>query len=121
LYLRPSGRFLMTAYWPGYERSYAAGRWSRSDGKIKLRGKGSESTCVIDDNYGATRTFVRVLQVDDEQQPPTLIAAKELMGWSLLGWAGSLMYVGPETIIENDWGPTSLSAVDSWIEQLTNE
>jgi len=119
LYLRPSGRFLMTAYWAGYERSCAAGWWSRSDGKIKLRGKGSESTCVIDEHHGATRTFVRVLQVDDEHDPPTVTAAKELPEWSLLGWAGQLMYVGRETIIENDWGPTSLSAVDRWIEELS--
>jgi hypothetical protein len=35
----------------------------------KLRGKRSESTCVIDERYGATRTFVRVLRVNDDSTP----------------------------------------------------
>ena len=64
LYLRPGGRFLMTGYWPGYERSCVAGQWSVADGEVQLTGKGSASTCVIDENYGATRTFVRVLQTE---------------------------------------------------------
>jgi len=121
LYLRPRGRFLMIGYWPGHERSCVAGQWSRSDGTLQLRGKGSSSTCVISEDYGVTRPFVRVLQVDDEHAPPTLIAAKELPGWSLLGWAGPMTYDGQETIIENDWGPTSLSEVDRWIEHLPDE
>ena len=58
-------------------------------------------------------------KLNDEHDPPTLIAAKELPGWSLLGWAGPMTYDGQDTIIENDWGSTSLSEVDMWIERFT--
>jgi len=118
LYLRPEGRFLFVGYWCGYERTQAAGQWSRQGAELQLKGAGDVSTDTIPDPEG--EAFTHTFRVEDAHHTPSLMADRELRGWSLLSWKGPFMYVGQATIIAADgkWLPKSISEVDSWIERL---
>lgn len=119
LYLRPDSRFLFLGYWAGYERTAAAGVWSKSDRQLSLRGRGIVAADFVPG--GERRHLERVLTLDDQGLTPTLVADNELEGWSLLSWRGPFAYVGKQTIIDPDrqWLPDSLPAVEAWIDRIT--
>jgi hypothetical protein len=121
LYLRPDGRFLFAGYWSGYERSVAAGIWTRRGNEVHLKGHGQLSTDSIPGPDGGP--FERVLTVEGSHSTPSLVAATELQGWSLLSWRGHYTYVGQSTVINPDggWLPDSQSAVDAWIEKILQQ
>ena len=117
LYLRPQGRFLFLAYWPGYERTVAAGIWERKGDDIRLNGNGSVSACSPVPRAGR---FERTFAVGDSDHTRSLTASEELKGWSMLGGVGPFTYVGADTVIDLDgrFLPDSLSAVDEWITRV---
>lgn len=117
LYLRPKGFFLFLGYWRGYERSLAAGRWSRHESHVDLEGDGHVSCCSLP-NPEAGR-FRRTFRCDVRNHMPVLIGTGELTGWSLLSSAGPFTYAGQKTVIDPDgeWLPNSLSDVDAWIDR----
>jgi hypothetical protein len=116
LYLRPSGTFLFLGYWPGFERSNAAGRWSTAEGIVELDGFGQiDGDALPNPDPGRfQRTFTYSLR----NFSPILTAEKELPGWSLLGWAGEYWYIG-ENIFDPDrrWLPQSIRNVDDLIDR----
>jgi len=120
LYLRPRGRFLFLGYWRGYERSVAAGHWSKRGSELQLEGRGQVST---DAPPGRRGRFSRVLNLELLHHTPNLTAATELKEWSLLSWVGPFAYVGACTVINPDdqWLPDSLAAVDQWIDKWLQE
>jgi hypothetical protein len=112
--------YVANASWWGYERSAAAGDWSRHESEFLIEGRGGTSTDVLGSNKQGA--FSRSFRLEDQHYTPTLTAATEVAGWSLLGWAGQNAYIGRRTIINPDdnYLPKSLSEVDTWIEGLTN-
>ena len=118
LYLRPKDLFLFLGYWAGYERSVAAGQWTRDGTEIRLVGRGHLQTDTIPSPEGGG--FERTLMVEDDNRTPRLTASEGLKGWSLLSWAGPFVYVGQHTVIDPDgcWLPNSLSAVDARIGEI---
>lgn len=116
LYLRPGGRFLFAGYWRGYERSLAAGHWSKQESEFQLQGQGPVS---VDAPPGHEGHFSRILKLEMLHQTPTLTAATELREWSLLGWVGPFVYVGEGTVINPDgqWLPNSIAVVGQWIDK----
>lgn len=115
LYLRPKGFFLFAGYWPGYERSLAAGAWHEGDGKVVLTGVGVvEADSMPQPN---APFFERTLILQDEVSTPTLRADASLDGWSLLSWRGLYTYVGTNYIVDPDdqWLPRDFAEVDQWI------
>lgn len=116
LYLRPEGRFLFVGYWFGYEKSVAAGHWTKRESEYHLHGCGRVRSDAPPDQEGR---FDQVLKLEMVNYTPTLTAAAELKGCSLLSWVGPFTYVGERTIIPNAEGlPDSLSAVDQWIDEF---
>lgn len=117
LYLRSTGFFLFLGYWRGYERSVAAGRWSRHDDILTLDGRGETSTDAPPNQAGR---FQRIFRTEIQNHTPVLVGEGEVPGWSLLGWAGPFSYVGQTTIInpDGDWLPQSIVEVDAWIDRL---
>jgi len=106
LYLQRNGRFLFLGYYPGYEKSVAAGRWSRDGTTVYLVGRGHLNT---DTNPGpAGGRFERELLLEEDDFTPQLRAGEELKGWSLLSWRGPFVYAGGN-IIDPDgrWLPNS--------------
>jgi len=118
LYLRATGLFLFSGYWPGYERSVAAGKWSRRGGEVDLEGQGEVSTDSLPSPAGR---FRRTFKTCVENHTPAPSAVDELTGWSLLGWVGPLTYVGQTTVVDPDgqWLPRSLVEVDAWIDRIS--
>jgi hypothetical protein len=116
LYLRPGGRFLFLGYWEGYERSVAAGRWSKNESEFQLEGRGRGSGCCPPGHQGR---FSRTLKLALIHHTPMLTATTEQREWSLLSWVGPFMYVGEQTVINPDgeWLPDSLAVVDQWIDE----
>jgi len=117
LYLRPEGRFLFSGYWEGYEYSIAAGTWLKQDLEIRLAGRGRLKTDTVPGPEGGA--FSRVFRVEDSNNTPVLRADTELAEWSLLGWRGDFVYVGAETVISPGPLPSSMSAVDRCIADLS--
>lgn len=116
LYLRPEGRFLFVGCWFGYEKSVAAGHWSKREKKYHLHGYGRVKS---DAPPGQEGRFVQIMKLEIVNHTPTLTAAEELKGWSLLSWVGPFTYIGQRTIIPNPEGlPDSLFAVDQWIDVI---
>ena len=116
LYLRPRGRFLFGGFWEGYEYSLAAGSWHKQGREIRLDGR---ETTQNRHGAGTGRWKVRPrFRIEDSNHTPVLRAASELSGWSLLGWSGDFVYVGPNTVIAPGWLPSSMSAVDARINEL---
>ncbi|MBN1136077.1 MAG: hypothetical protein JXM73_05805 [Anaerolineae bacterium] len=118
LYLRPRKRFLFAGYWPGYERTAAAGKWSKRGQTISLSGQGTLSADFL--LTSERRPLSRVFTIVNQAFTPTLTAEQELEGWSLLSWVGPFTYVGESTVIDPDgrWLPDSLVTVDAWIERI---
>ncbi len=116
LYLRPEGRFLFVGYWLGYESSVAAGHWSKRESEYHPQGYGRVRSDTPPDHQ---ERFARILKLEIVNHTPTLIAAEELKGWSLLSWVGPFTYIGEQTIIPNTKGlPDSLAVVDQWIDEI---
>ena len=93
LYLQRNGRFLFLGYYPGYEKSVAAGRWSRDGKTVYLVGQGH---CL---SRSDSARFERELLLEEDDFTPQLRATEELKGWSLLSWRGPFVYAGA-TIID---------------------
>lgn len=118
LYLRPDGRFLFLGYWAGYERTTAAGVWTKTDRQLSLRGVGAVAT---DSDLGGKRLpFARTFDLHENSPTLSLSADNELTSWSLLGWQGPFHYVGIATVVNPDglWLPNSSRDVDGWIGRL---
>ncbi len=117
LYLQGNGRFLFLGYYPGYEKSVAAGRWSRDGKTVYLVGRGHQNTAGP-----AGGRFERELLLEKADFTPQLRAAEELKGWSLLSWRGPFVYAGA-TIIDPDgrWLPNSWAAVEDWITRTDGQ
>ena len=120
LYLQGNGRFLFLGYYPGYEKSVAAGRWSRDGKTVYLVGRGHLNTDIIPGPAGGR--FERELLLETVDFTPQLRAAEELKGWSLLSWRGPFVYAGA-TIIDPDgrWLPNSWAAVEDWITRTDGQ
>lgn len=116
LYLRPHGRFLFGGYWEGYEYSLAAGVWRKQGREIRLDGRAQLKTDTVGGPKGGA--FERVFTIEDSNHTPVLRAARELTGWSLLGWRGDFVFVGTDTVIAPGWLPESIAAVDSKIDEI---
>ena len=114
------GRFLFLGYYPGYEKSVAAGRWSRDGKTVYLVGRGHLNTDIIPGPAGGR--FERELLLEKADFTPQLRAAEELKGWSLLSWRGPFVYAGG-TIIDPDgrWLPNSWAAVEDWITRTDGQ
>lgn len=121
LYLRPTGRFLFTGYWSGFERSVVAGTWQRQGDAVHLKGYGRCSTDRIPGPAGGC--FERSFRMENANRTPILTTSEKLAGWSLLSWTGPFTYVGRDTVIDPDgrWVPKTLSRVDEWIQRLARE
>lgn len=117
LYLRPSGTFLFLGYWSGFERTSVVGRWSQAESGVELRGHGVVSTDSLPNH--TPPEFSRTLTVSIDLYTPTLVASTSLDGWSLLGWAGNYSYAGWSTVMApgGEWLPSSIDAVDVWINE----
>ncbi len=118
LYLRPDGRFLLLGYWPFFERTSVAGKWTKSGNQIRLTGRGAiTSDAIFEDDW---HSYDRLLALDDRRDARVLTAESPLSGWSLLEWPGPFAYVGKETVIDPDgkWLPGSLDLVDAWIDHI---
>ena len=120
LYLQNNGRFLFLGYYPGYEKSVAAGRWSRDGKTVYLVGRGHLNIDTIPGPAGGR--FERELLLEKADFTPQLRAAEELKGWSLLSWRGPFVYAGA-TIIDPDerWLPNSWAAVEDWITRTAGQ
>lgn len=119
LYLRESKRFLFPGYWPGFERTFAAGTWARDGDSVRLYGGGivSGDFCPSGRQLTLDCTFL----LTREFHTPALTATKKADGWSLLSWTGPFWYAGEDTVINPDqrWMPDSMCAVDEWIGRGT--
>ena len=116
LYLRPDGRFLFIGYWLGYENSVAAGYWSKRESDYHLAGYGRVKGDAPPCHEGR---FVRILKLEMVHHTPTLTAAVELKGWSLLSWVGPFTYIGEHSVIPDTKElPDSLAVVDQWIDEI---
>ena len=115
-YQQRNGRFLFLGYYPGYEKSVAAGRWSRDGKTVYLVGQGH---CL---SRSDSARFERELLLEEDDFTPQLRATEELKGWSLLSWRGPFVYAGG-TIIDPDgrWLPNSWAAVEDWITRIAGE
>ena len=116
LYLQRNGSFLFLGYYPGYEKSVAAGRWSRDGKTVYLVGQGH---CL---SRSGSERFERELLLEEDDFTPQLRATEELKGWSLLSWRGPFVYAGA-TIIDPDgrWLPNSWAAVEDWTTRIAGE
>lgn len=120
LYLLKSGHYLFIGSWRGYELTVAAGRWIESQDQVELDGIGR--FIFMDSMPFSTsfRSHKRTFSIKMDSSTPTLQASSEQEEWSLLGWSGSLNYLGKLYFfaLEDEDLPARWQDIEPWVQEF---